>query len=146
MSIMQEHPDLSKTDKKQLCRVLDCQKLSPQVRAHAVRNERLPLRTVVQVLFFEQEKTSPEQHLIDEQSHRARGNRTSGPSTSGVHDNPTKSDDNLQLRPQPSFKAREITESEAGKGREIRDNGASRIQLNSREKALMKRISQRTNS
>ena len=38
--------------------MLDCQKLSPEIRAHAVKNERLPLRTVVQVLFFEQESGS----------------------------------------------------------------------------------------
>ncbi|KAG8647551.1 BTB/POZ domain-containing protein At5g47800 isoform X2 [Manihot esculenta] len=55
---LKEHPDLSKEDKKRLCRSLDCQKLSPEVRAHAVKNERLPLRTVVQVLYFEQEKGS----------------------------------------------------------------------------------------
>lgn len=48
---------MSKAEKKRLCRVLDCQKLSPEVRAHAVKNERLPLRTVVQVLFFEQERS-----------------------------------------------------------------------------------------
>lgn len=54
----QEHPDLNKADKKRLCRILDCQKLSADVRAHAVKNERLPLRTVVQVLFFEQESGS----------------------------------------------------------------------------------------
>ncbi|KAJ7946468.1 BTB/POZ domain-containing protein [Quillaja saponaria] len=52
------HDDLSKADKKCLCRILDCQKLSPEVRAHAVKNECLPLRTVVQVLYFEQEKSS----------------------------------------------------------------------------------------
>lgn len=46
---------MSKTQKKHLCQVLNCQKLSPEVCAHAVRNERLPLRTVVQVLFFNQE-------------------------------------------------------------------------------------------
>ncbi|XP_058000655.1 BTB/POZ domain-containing protein At5g47800 isoform X2 [Hevea brasiliensis] len=55
---LKEHPDLGKEDKKRLCRSLDCQKLSREVRAHAVKNERLPLRTVVQVLFFEQEKGS----------------------------------------------------------------------------------------
>ncbi|KAJ9180781.1 hypothetical protein P3X46_008989 [Hevea brasiliensis] len=55
---LKEHPDLSKADRKRLCRSLDCQKLSPEVRAHAVKNERLPLRTVVQVLFFEQDKGS----------------------------------------------------------------------------------------
>lgn len=54
----QEHPELSKTERKRLCRILDCQKLSPEVRAHAVKNERLPLRTVVQLLFFEQESGS----------------------------------------------------------------------------------------
>ncbi|XP_058199103.1 BTB/POZ domain-containing protein At5g47800 isoform X2 [Rhododendron vialii] len=55
---LKAHPDLAKPEKKQLCSILDCQKLSPEVRAHAVRNERLPLRTVVQVLFFEQERGS----------------------------------------------------------------------------------------
>ncbi|XVF75140.1 hypothetical protein PTKIN_Ptkin13bG0163800 [Pterospermum kingtungense] len=55
---LKEHPNASKADKKSLCRMLDCQKLSPEVRAHAVKNERLPLRTVVQVLFFEQESGS----------------------------------------------------------------------------------------
>lgn len=88
-------------------------------------------------------QTSPEQHLVDEQSHKARGNITSGPSTSGVHN---KSDDNLQLKSEPSSKAIEITESETERGREIRDDRASRTQLNSREKALIRRISQRTNS
>lgn len=52
---LKEHPDLSKTQKKHLCQVLNCQKLSPEICVHAVRNERLPLRTVVQVLFFNQE-------------------------------------------------------------------------------------------
>ncbi|KAF8409774.1 hypothetical protein HHK36_005853 [Tetracentron sinense] len=53
---LKEHPNLSKAEKKRLCRILDCQKLSPEVCAHVVRNERLPLRTVVQVLFYEQER------------------------------------------------------------------------------------------
>ncbi|XP_019420040.1 PREDICTED: BTB/POZ domain-containing protein At5g47800-like isoform X2 [Lupinus angustifolius] len=52
------HPDLSKADKKRMCQILDCQRLSPEVRAHAVKNDLLPLRTVVQLLYFEQEKSS----------------------------------------------------------------------------------------
>ncbi|XP_057429929.1 BTB/POZ domain-containing protein At5g47800-like isoform X2 [Lotus japonicus] len=52
------HPDLSKVDKKCLCRSLECQRLSPEVCAHAVKNESLPLRTVVQLLYNEQEKDS----------------------------------------------------------------------------------------
>lgn len=33
---------------------MDCRKLSAEACAHAVQNERLPMRVVVQVLFFEQ--------------------------------------------------------------------------------------------
>ncbi|KAI7731476.1 hypothetical protein M8C21_026900 [Ambrosia artemisiifolia] len=53
---LNEHPQMSKEEKKHLCSILDCQKLSAEARAHAVKNERLPLRTVVQVLFFEHEQ------------------------------------------------------------------------------------------
>lgn len=56
---------MEKADKKRLCRILDCQKLSPEVRAHAVKNERLPLRTVVQVLFFDQEKGPRESNPLE---------------------------------------------------------------------------------
>jgi hypothetical protein len=54
----QEHPSLSKSDKKKLCYLMDCKKLSPDACAHAVQNERLPLRTVVQVLYHEQTRAS----------------------------------------------------------------------------------------
>jgi hypothetical protein len=55
---VQEHPDLSKADKKRLCRLIDCRKLSPEVRAQAISNDRMPLRTIVQLLFVEQERTT----------------------------------------------------------------------------------------
>lgn len=51
---MKEHPGLSKSEKKKICRLMDSKKLSADACAHAVQNERLPLRVVVQVLFFEQ--------------------------------------------------------------------------------------------
>lgn len=35
---------------------MNCQKLSLEASTHAAQNERLPLRTIVQVLFFEQLK------------------------------------------------------------------------------------------
>lgn len=56
----QVHTDLSKAEKKRLCGILECQRLSPEVRVHAVKNEFLPLRTVVQLLYYEQEKDSKE--------------------------------------------------------------------------------------
>ena len=51
---MQEHPGISKSERKKICKLMDCRKLSVDACMHAVQNERLPLRVVVQVLFFEQ--------------------------------------------------------------------------------------------
>ncbi|CAK8564502.1 unnamed protein product [Lathyrus sativus] len=50
------HSDMSKAEKKRLCGILDCQKLTAETCHQAVKNELLPLRTVVQLLYFEQEK------------------------------------------------------------------------------------------
>ncbi|KAL0395826.1 UNVERIFIED_CONTAM: BTB/POZ domain-containing protein NPY2 [Sesamum calycinum] len=55
---LKEHPGLSKSEKKRICRLMDCRKLSADACAHAVQNERLPLRVVVQVLFFEQARAA----------------------------------------------------------------------------------------
>ncbi|CAN6334694.1 unnamed protein product [Urochloa humidicola] len=55
---LKEHPGLSKSEKKRLCALMDCKKLTADASAHAVQNERLPLRVVVQVLFFEQIRQS----------------------------------------------------------------------------------------
>ncbi|MED6204941.1 hypothetical protein PIB30_013444 [Stylosanthes scabra] len=51
---LKEHPGISKGEKKRICKLMDCRKLSADACMHAVQNERLPLRVVVQVLFFEQ--------------------------------------------------------------------------------------------
>ncbi|CAD6205824.1 unnamed protein product [Miscanthus lutarioriparius] len=55
---LKEHPSLSKSEKKKLCGLMDCKQLSQDACMHAVQNERLPLRVVVQVLFFEQVRAS----------------------------------------------------------------------------------------
>ncbi|MCO5577252.1 hypothetical protein L7F22_031079 [Adiantum nelumboides] len=51
---LKAHPWLKEDEREQLCRIMDCQKLSLEACTHAAQNERLPLRVVVQVLFFEQ--------------------------------------------------------------------------------------------
>ncbi|XP_076940223.1 phototropic-responsive NPH3 family protein NPY1-like [Bidens hawaiensis] len=51
---LNEHPTMTKVEKKQLCELLDVKKLSSHAPAHAAQNDRLPLRTVVQILFHEQ--------------------------------------------------------------------------------------------
>ncbi|KAJ0612160.1 putative BTB/POZ domain, NPH3 domain, NPH3/RPT2-like family protein [Helianthus annuus] len=48
------HPWLPENDKEQLCNIINYQKLSIEACAHASQNNHLPLRVVLQVLFFEQ--------------------------------------------------------------------------------------------
>ncbi|MCO5587254.1 hypothetical protein L7F22_041201 [Adiantum nelumboides] len=45
---------MSDLERKKVCKLLDCQKLSQEACAHAAQNERLPVQLVVQVLYFEQ--------------------------------------------------------------------------------------------
>ncbi|CAA2970838.1 Hypothetical predicted protein [Olea europaea subsp. europaea] len=51
---LKAHPWLTDSEREQLCRIMNCQKLSLEASTHAAQNERLPLRVIVQVLFFEQ--------------------------------------------------------------------------------------------
>ncbi|KAL8229432.1 hypothetical protein R6Q57_014332 [Mikania cordata] len=53
---LKAHPALSEHNRRKLCRILDCQKLSIDACSHAAQNDRLPLRTIIQVLFAEQVK------------------------------------------------------------------------------------------
>ncbi|KAK6143640.1 hypothetical protein DH2020_023988 [Rehmannia glutinosa] len=55
---LKAHPSISKSERKKICQLMDCKKLSADACMHAVQNERLPLRVVVQVLFFEQTRAS----------------------------------------------------------------------------------------
>ncbi|XAR73386.1 hypothetical protein NMG60_11007339 [Bertholletia excelsa] len=53
---LKSHPSLPEHDRRRLCKLMDCEKLSLDACMHAAQNDRLPLRTVVQVLFSEQVK------------------------------------------------------------------------------------------
>ncbi|KAI7746914.1 hypothetical protein M8C21_012301 [Ambrosia artemisiifolia] len=52
----QAHPAISSMDRKKVCSLMDCQKLSNEARSHASQNERLPVQTMVQVLYYEQQR------------------------------------------------------------------------------------------
>lgn len=56
INIMQAHPSLSDPERKRICNLMDCQKLSREACAHAAQNERLPVQIVVQVLYHEQHR------------------------------------------------------------------------------------------
>ncbi|XP_010557887.1 PREDICTED: BTB/POZ domain-containing protein At5g66560 isoform X2 [Tarenaya hassleriana] len=51
---LKAHPWITEAEREKICGVMDCQKLTLEACTHAAQNERLPLRAVVQVLFFEQ--------------------------------------------------------------------------------------------
>ncbi|KAK8555031.1 hypothetical protein V6N13_103762 [Hibiscus sabdariffa] len=51
---LKAHPWLIDSEREQICGLMNCQKLSLEAITHATQNERLPLRFIVQVLFFEQ--------------------------------------------------------------------------------------------
>ncbi|XP_068657374.1 BTB/POZ domain-containing protein SR1IP1-like isoform X2 [Aristolochia californica] len=53
---LKAHRNLSDMDRKKICSVMDCQKLSREACAHAAQNDRLPVQTVVQVLYYEQQR------------------------------------------------------------------------------------------
>ncbi|KAF8407270.1 hypothetical protein HHK36_006397 [Tetracentron sinense] len=55
---LKEHPNLTKIERKTICGLMDVKKLTIDASMHAAQNERLSLRVVVQVLFFEQVRTA----------------------------------------------------------------------------------------
>ncbi|CAH1421194.1 unnamed protein product [Lactuca virosa] len=50
------HPTLSDMERKKVCSLMDCEKLSREACAHAAQNDRLPVQTVCQVIFYEQQR------------------------------------------------------------------------------------------
>ncbi|KAE8701180.1 BTB/POZ domain-containing protein [Hibiscus syriacus] len=53
---LKAHPTISELERKKVCSLMDCQKLSREACAHAAQNDRLPVQTVVQVLYYEQQR------------------------------------------------------------------------------------------
>ncbi|CAH9139132.1 unnamed protein product [Cuscuta epithymum] len=51
---LKAHPWISEAERERICGVMDYQKLTLEACTHAAQNDRLPLRAIVQVLFFEQ--------------------------------------------------------------------------------------------
>ncbi|KAI3815334.1 hypothetical protein L1987_14999 [Smallanthus sonchifolius] len=55
-SYLKAHPMLSEHERRRLCRLMDCQKLSMDACTHAAQNERLPVRVAIQVILSDQIK------------------------------------------------------------------------------------------
>ncbi|KAL1210050.1 BTB/POZ domain-containing protein [Cardamine amara subsp. amara] len=55
---LQVHEKIEKCERKSLCRILECKKLSVEASKKAAQNELLPLRVIVQILFVEQARAA----------------------------------------------------------------------------------------
>ncbi|KFK34271.1 hypothetical protein AALP_AA5G123300 [Arabis alpina] len=69
---LKAHPNISEVEKKKVCSLMDCNKLSQEASAHAAQNDRLHVQTVVKVLHYEQQ--SLRQILRDTDSPAAYNN------------------------------------------------------------------------
>ncbi|KAH7845318.1 hypothetical protein Vadar_000584 [Vaccinium darrowii] len=58
IDIYLKHPNLTKTERKKICGLMDVKQLTMDASTHAAQNELLPLRVVVQVLYSEQLKAA----------------------------------------------------------------------------------------
>ncbi|KAL3642583.1 hypothetical protein CASFOL_013398 [Castilleja foliolosa] len=78
---LKAHPWLTDSEREQICRLMNFQKLSLEASTHAAQNERLPLRVIVQVLFFEQLRlrTSISSWLFVSDNVEHSQNQSSGP-------------------------------------------------------------------
>ncbi|KAL8200545.1 hypothetical protein R6Q57_011884 [Mikania cordata] len=53
---LKAHPALGGTERKKLCSLINCQKLTSEACSHAAQNDRLSAETVIQVLYHEQQR------------------------------------------------------------------------------------------
>ncbi|KAL3500313.1 hypothetical protein ACH5RR_039406 [Cinchona calisaya] len=73
---LKERPTLTKADRKNLCGLIDVKKLTTDASMHAAQNDRLPLRVVVQVLYFEQLRTTAGVQVMENSTHDEALNST----------------------------------------------------------------------
>uniref|UniRef100_A0ACD5XHQ7 Uncharacterized protein n=1 Tax=Avena sativa TaxID=4498 RepID=A0ACD5XHQ7_AVESA len=110
---LKAHPSLGEGERKKVCSVMDCQKLSREACAHAAQNDRLPVQTVVQVLYHEQR--------------RLRGPPSQPPS--GAPSYAGGESPALSYRPAPSFNGRDRSAPSSEVSRLQRENDELRMEL-----------------
>ncbi|XP_023638544.1 BTB/POZ domain-containing protein At3g26490 isoform X2 [Capsella rubella] len=57
-TFLQVHQKIEKSERKKLCSILNCKKLSVEASKKAAQNDLLPLRVIVQILFVEQARAT----------------------------------------------------------------------------------------
>ncbi|XP_074568526.1 phototropic-responsive NPH3 family protein NPY1-like [Curcuma longa] len=135
---LKEHPNLTKAEKKRICNLMDVKKLSSEACVHAAQNEQLPLRTVVQVLFFEQSKASGS---VQAPSVNALASRTT---MEEEWDGRLVSDHHCSLKQQlGSLKINKVDECLSGdnkRSKSMSEKGGSSLLLPSRSRRLFDKL------
>ncbi|KAH7296765.1 hypothetical protein KP509_26G037900 [Ceratopteris richardii] len=73
---LKAHPYLTDVEKRKVCKLLDCQKLSREACFHAAQNERLPVEMLVKVLYCEQMRIR--NALVEDESPHQEGSYNYG--------------------------------------------------------------------
>lgn len=63
-SLHQTHPSLPEQERRRLCRIMNCQRLSLDACMHVAQNDRLPLKIVIQVLLLALETVGPSHFTV----------------------------------------------------------------------------------
>lgn len=92
---LKAHPVLTDMERKKVCSLMNCQKLSREACAHAAQNDRLPAQIVVQVLYHEQQ--------------RLRGSTNANSYMGGGGDSPALSDRSSSQAMNNSYQVEEIS-------------------------------------
>ncbi|KAK3210941.1 hypothetical protein Dsin_015647 [Dipteronia sinensis] len=99
---LKEHPSLTKAERKKVCGLMDVRKLTMDASMHAAQNERLPLRVVVQVLFFEQVRTAAGVQAVGNNNPRDASHSTTNTDEEWDNKTTTAAEDRKSLKKQMS--------------------------------------------
>ncbi|KAJ4826475.1 hypothetical protein Tsubulata_019444 [Turnera subulata] len=119
---LKEHSSLTKAERKKICGLMDVKKLTLDASMHAAQNDRLPLRVVVQVLFFEQVRAAAGVQAL---SNSARDTSNSTTYTDEEYDKAAVADDGKSLKKQGSQKVRD-EDSRRKNGKLLKNSKSSR--------------------
>ncbi|PIN06853.1 hypothetical protein CDL12_20584 [Handroanthus impetiginosus] len=129
---LKEHKSLTKSERKNLCGLMDVKKLTTDASMHAAQNEQLPLRVVVQVLFFEQVRAAAGMHALNNGHDVMDSPRNTeenwGKTAPGNHKSLRKQMDELKIKEKELLKNGKL----AKRGSKNRGSGAQLLPSRSR--------------
>uniref|UniRef100_A0A0C9RTU3 TSA: Wollemia nobilis Ref_Wollemi_Transcript_13449_2016 transcribed RNA sequence n=1 Tax=Wollemia nobilis TaxID=56998 RepID=A0A0C9RTU3_9CONI len=95
---LKAHPGLDELQREKVCSIMDCHRLSYEARMHASQNNRLPVHTVVQVLYYDQLRLrSDSKHKLPKTAVASAAAAFSSPSSAAAFSSPASDINNVVL-------------------------------------------------